>query len=64
MVTGFSHLGVPLFLMISGALLLEKRIKDENDIRRFYRHNLLGLVITSEIWYFLMFWFRVFVIPG
>ena len=30
----------------------------------FYKKNLLGLIITSEIWYFLMFWFRVFVIPG
>lgn len=62
-VTVFSRYGVPLFLMISGALLLQKHITDEGGIRRFYRHNLLGLLITSEIWFFIMFWFLVFATP-
>jgi len=52
----FSHLGVPLFLMISGALLLKKNITDENGIKNFYKHNYLDLLITSEIWYFIMYW--------
>lgn len=51
----FSRVGVPVFLMISGALLLNKRIETKEDILRFYKHNLGGLVITSEIWIFLNF---------
>ena len=62
--TVFSHLGVPLFLMISGALLLGKRMETEGDFRRFYRHNLLGLLVTSEIWYAVMYWFLVLCTPG
>lgn len=60
----FGHLGVPLFLMISGALLLRKNISNEGDIHRFYRHNLLPLLITTEVWYVLMYWFiQVFALP-
>lgn len=59
----FSRIGVPLFLMISGALLLRKSFETEKQIKRFYQHNLLSLLITSEIWYFIMFWFIVFVKP-
>ena len=59
-VTVFSHLGVPLFLMISGALLLHKRMETADDVKRFYRHNLLELFITAEIWYFIMYWFIFF----
>lgn len=55
-ITVFSHLGVPIFLMISGALLLDKKIKEEKEIERFFRHNYLDLLITSEIWYFIMYW--------
>lgn len=51
----FSRLGVPLFLMISGTLLLRKNITDEDGIKRFYKHNYLDLIITSELWYFIMF---------
>lgn len=53
----FSLLGVPLFLMISGALLFKKEIKDPNTIKSFYKHNLLRLFITSEIWFFICYWF-------
>lgn len=59
MVTVFSHLGVPLFLMISGALL-HKRMETADDVKRFYRHNLIELFITTEIWYFIMYWFIFF----
>ena len=62
-ITVFSHIGVPLFLMISGVLLLSKRMEDGSDLKRFYRHNLLGLLITTEIWYFIMYFFMVFLDP-
>jgi len=54
----FSRMGVPIFLMISGALLLEKKMDNSGDVKKFYKHNLLSILITSEIWYFLMFWYR------
>ncbi len=54
-ITVFSHLGVPLFLMISGALLLSKRIDNEEKAVQFYIHNIGELLITSEIWYFIMY---------
>lgn len=63
-ITVFSHIGVPLFLMISGALLFTKRMEDGNDLRKFYRHNLLGLLITTEIWYVIIYFFMVFLDPA
>lgn len=54
----FSRGGVLLFLMISGVLLLNKRFEDDKDVLYFYKHNLLGIVVTSEIWLFIMFWYR------
>lgn len=59
----FSRIGVPLFLMISGALLLRKAYETGDQMKRFYKHNLLSLLITSEIWYFIMFWFIVALKP-
>lgn len=53
----FSRMGVPLFLMISGALLLKKDINDQKGIVAFYKHNLLRLFLTSEIWIVICFWF-------
>lgn len=55
-VSVFSRLGVPIFLMISGALLLNKKFNDNKDIFKFYKHNLLGIIITAEIWYFIIYW--------
>ena len=62
-ITVFSRIGVPLFLMISGALILTKTIENAADIKRFYKKNLLSLLITTEIWYVLFFWFIVLVLP-
>lgn len=53
--TVFSHLGVPLFLMITGALLLNRRYENRRDVIRFYRHNFMGILITTEIWYVIMY---------
>ncbi|MCC3351458.1 acyltransferase family protein [Ruminococcus albus] len=36
----FSRIGVPLFLMISGALLLHRDYTDEGKLNRFLKHNL------------------------
>ena len=41
--------GVPLFLMISGYLLLDREY-DGKRCKRFWKHNLLGLILTTEIW--------------
>ena len=40
------RLGVPFFLMLSGALLLGKK----HEPMKFYRRSLLPLLLTSEIW--------------
>ena len=43
------RLGVPLFLCLSGYLLLS-RDYDEIQTRKFYRYNFLSLLLTWEIW--------------
>lgn len=60
----FSRIGVPLFLMITGVLILNKRMENKDDIKRFYKHNLLSMFITTEIWYALFYLFLVFIKPG
>ena len=59
LITVFSHIGVPLFLMITGVLIFNKKMEDGNDLRKFYKHNLLSLFITAEIWYVLFYWYLV-----
>lgn len=54
----FSNLGVPLFLMITGVLILNKRMETADDIKRFYKHNLLPLFITTEIWLVMIYWYK------
>ncbi len=48
----FGRIGVPLFLFLSGYLLLT-RSYDKPKITRFYYHNLMPLVIVWEIWIFI-----------
>lgn len=48
------RLGVPLFLFLTGALIINKEF-DSGSIKRFFSHNWLGLVITSEVW-ILIYW--------
>lgn len=43
-------LGVPLFMLVSGSLLLGKDFKSNSDIFAFYKVGLLPLFITAEIW--------------
>ncbi len=54
----FSRIGVPIFLMITGVLILNKSFENKDDLKKFYRHNLLSILVTSEIWLFLGFWYR------
>lgn len=59
----FSRIGVPLFVMITGALLLTRKYEgglQEGSISRFIKHNWLSLFITTEIWLAIMFWFLQF----
>lgn len=46
----FGRLGVPLFLFLTGALILKKNIEKDEDIVRFYKHNLIPLIIVNIIW--------------
>ena len=48
--TNIGRLGVPLFLLLTGYLVLSKNFNSEDKIKRFYSHNYLPLLITCEIW--------------
>jgi surface polysaccharide O-acyltransferase-like enzyme len=54
----FSRIGVLLFLMITGVLCLNKDYEQSAVLKRFYQKNWLCILITSEIWLFIMFWYR------
>lgn len=47
------RLGVPLFLFLTGYLVLSKKFDTEDRIKKFYHHNYFPLLITCEIWIFL-----------
>ena len=56
----FSRIGVPIFVMITGALLLPRNYEGslkEGSISRFIKHNWLNIFITTEIWLAIMFWY-------
>ena len=61
-ICAFSRLGVPVFLMISGTLLLD-RDYDAERTKHFLRHNWLELLITTEIWLAIMYWYLQ-IFPG
>lgn len=52
----FSRIGVPFFVMISGALLLPREY-DKASLKKFLKHNWLYLLIITEIWLCIMFWY-------
>lgn len=43
-------LGVPLFVMCTGALVLQKDLSDKASVVRFYRKNLLTVYVTGVTW--------------
>lgn len=45
-----ARLGVPLFLCLTGALILKKEFNDEKDVFKFYKKKLLPLIVTYELW--------------
>lgn len=53
----FSRIGVPLFLMISGSLLLKRSYDDKKTLNKFISHNWWELLRTTEIWLTIMFWY-------
>lgn len=44
------RLGVPIFLFLSGALILKKQIETDEEVLMFYKKNLIPLLIAIEIW--------------
>ncbi len=53
----FSRLGVPLFLMVTGTLMLKRDFENKENQERFLKHNWFGLFRTTEIWLIIMFLF-------
>lgn len=45
-----ASLGVPLFMMVSGALLFGKKFESKGDVFLFYKKGLLPLIISAWIW--------------
>lgn len=50
-----SRVGVPIFLMITGAIMLNRDYEEKGRIRHLYRHNILQLFIATQIILFLYF---------
>ena len=51
----FSRIGVPFFLMITGALLLYRDYS--GGYGKFLKKNWMQLLVTTEIWLTIMFWY-------
>lgn len=51
------RMGVPLFLFLSGYLILRKEITTKEEIILFYKKNLLSMIFTMEIWIIFIFTF-------
>lgn len=56
----FGRLGVPLFLFITGYLLLHRDFDKPGAIKHFWIHNLLSLIVTWEIWLILYNYFLAY----
>lgn len=44
------RVGVPLFLFLTGYLVISKQFDTKDRISKFYKHNYLPLLVTCEIW--------------
>ena len=53
----FSRIGVPLFLMITGSLLLKREYEQKKVFTRFLRHNCVSLFVATELWLLILYWF-------
>lgn len=56
-----SRIGVPLFLLLTGALILNKKFSDKNSINAFYKNNLLTLLISVELWNFIYYFINLYI---
>ena len=54
------RLGVPLFLMATGYLLLDRDWSTSESIEKFWRKNLCGLFLTTELWIILYYLFLMY----
>ena len=53
------RIGVPIFIFLTGTLILNKKFQKDEDVYKFYKHNLLPLIIVNSIWiiiYNVFFW--------
>ncbi|MBR1704327.1 MAG: acyltransferase [Clostridia bacterium] len=51
----FSRLGVPLFLMITGALMLPRDYERKGAVEKLYQNNWLPILRTTVIWFGIMY---------
>lgn len=50
-----SKVGVPLFLILSGYLMLDRDYTEPDRLKRFFVHNWLPMVVAFELWVFVSF---------
>lgn len=62
--TTCSWLGVPLFLMITGTLFLKRNINSVEDIRKFYKRNVITTLIAAMMWLLFGYLFITLYIDG
>lgn len=53
-----ARIGVPLFLFLSGYLLLDKEYNSEKDVFKFWKTKLLPLVVTWLVWIVIFYSFK------
>lgn len=63
-INAIAHMSIPIFLMLSGALLLGRDYSRPEVRKRFLRHNWLRLFLIMELWQVIRFLFFFFCIPG
>lgn len=51
----FSRVGVPLFLMLTGILMIKRDFSNKEVLNKFIKHNWVSLFITTEIWLAIMY---------
>ena len=61
-IDAFASLGVPLFIMLTGYLMLDRDFSHEAYLRRYLGRNLLPLFVAFELWN-LIWWLLGHVIP-
>lgn len=59
-----ARFGVPFFLMLSGALLLRKKFRSQEEILQFYKHSLLPLFAATELWIVILHVWYYLATPG